>query len=65
MTPRSPPNPTGEYLDPAEAEITSMLAVQRSLPVELDEDTARTLRRWLRQRAAITARLEGTDPRHL
>jgi integrase len=34
-------------------------------PVELDEQTVSTLRRWLRQRAAITARLEGTDPGYL
>ncbi|MGC5236854.1 hypothetical protein [Streptomyces albogriseolus] len=34
-------------------------------PVELDEDTVRTVRRWLRQRAAITARLEGSDPGYL
>lgn len=34
-------------------------------PVELDEETVRTVRRWLRQRAAITARLEGSDPGYL
>ncbi|MFD4933367.1 hypothetical protein [Streptomyces virginiae] len=34
-------------------------------PVGLDADTVRILRRWLRQRAGITAILEGTDPGYL
>ncbi|MEU9925108.1 hypothetical protein AB0H51_28135 [Streptomyces griseoluteus] len=35
-------------------------------PVPLDADTVSTLRRWLRQRAAIVARtIEGTDPGYL
>ncbi|MEU1824149.1 hypothetical protein ABZ502_17195 [Streptomyces abikoensis] len=34
-------------------------------PHPLDTDTVRILRRWLRQRAGITAALEGTDPRYL
>ncbi|MGW1067402.1 hypothetical protein ACWD4F_23145 [Streptomyces aureus] len=33
--------------------------------MELDETTASALRRWLRQRAAITDQLEGTDPGYL
>jgi site-specific recombinase XerD len=110
-----PANPTGEYLDPDEADqVIRTLAVRRPAaaneptwirtaalaalvgatgrtvselaeldvsnlhlqqrppvlmledgPEELDEATVRTLRRWLRQRAAITARLEGTDPGYL
>ncbi|MFE3609760.1 hypothetical protein [Streptomyces goshikiensis] len=34
-------------------------------PVELDADTVRIVRRWLRQRAGITAALEGSDPGYL
>ncbi|MEU3904139.1 hypothetical protein AB0F20_10005 [Streptomyces goshikiensis] len=34
-------------------------------PLPLDADTVRILRRWLRQRAGITAALEGTDPGYL
>ncbi|MFD0352936.1 hypothetical protein ACFVHW_04190 [Streptomyces sp. NPDC127110] len=34
-------------------------------PVELDAPTVRIVRRWLRQRAGITAALEGTDPGYL
>ncbi|MFB8025958.1 MULTISPECIES: hypothetical protein [unclassified Streptomyces] len=111
-----PPNPTGEHLDPDEAQrVIRTLAVRRptganaattirtaalaslvaatgrtisdlaaldvadlqldhrphprvlledgTLP--LDEDTVRTLRRWLRQRAGITAALGGSDPGYL
>ncbi|MFJ3365813.1 hypothetical protein [Streptomyces anthocyanicus] len=34
-------------------------------PLALDEQTVRILRRWLRQRAGITAPLKGSDPGHL
>ncbi|MER7761526.1 hypothetical protein [Streptomyces sp. NPDC097619] len=34
-------------------------------PVELDTATQNIVRRWLRQRAGITAALEGSDPGHL
>lgn len=34
-------------------------------PVPLDPQSADVLRRWLRQRAGITAQLQGSDPGHL
>ncbi|MGW0562885.1 hypothetical protein ACWDZ4_20255 [Streptomyces sp. NPDC003016] len=110
-----PPNPTGEHLDPDEADrIIHTLAVRRPTganaattirtaalaslvaatgypirklaeldttdlqldhqpprilleegPLALDAATVRTLKRWLRQRKAIPAVLEGTDPGYL
>ncbi len=34
-------------------------------PVDLDDKTVRILRRWMRQRAGVTADLEGADPGYL
>lgn len=34
-------------------------------PVDLDDATVSIVRRWLRQRAGVTAELEGTDPGYL